>query len=465
MKKLAATSFIAAAAALCALASPVTAGILSLENGPTFTPPGDFSNNTIVANTIVVGGLIDLTGNVTITPDESDTNTATIEISGTYSAAVGEKFSIAYKFAADLNRETSVTYTLTGAVGGTALPPITGEITPGLNVYEGTAAMPFGFPAPSAGTFSGLMTLDFGATGSQPAAAAPGSLDLTVQQIDFKLDVLPASVLPPAEALNISTRANVGLDDDALIGGFIITGSETKQVVLRAIGPSSGVTGALADPILELHDSDGVIIATNDNWMENSEADQTILTDNMLAPGDDAESALVSNLDPGSYTVVVRGVNDTTGIALVEAYDIDNGATDSILANISTRGFVEAEPNVMIGGFILGGGGGGLSEVIVRGLGPSLTDLGVADALSDPTISLFDADGNVVASNDNWMDDPNEQTVIDHGLAPMNANDSALYEVLPVGAYTVVLSGVGGATGIALVESYDINTRVAGTSQ
>jgi hypothetical protein len=246
-----------------------------------------------------------------------------------------------------------------------------------------------------------------------------------------------------------------------LIGGIIITGADTKQVVLRAIGPSLGVfgvTGVLADPTLDLYDGSGMLIASNDNWMDNSAQDQMTLTDNNLAPTDDAESALVANLEPGAYTAIVRGAGDTSGVALVEAYDLDNGATDSNFANISTRGFVETGDNVMIGGFILGGGSGGVAQVIVRGIGPSLAGFGVANPLADPSISLFDGEGNLIASNDNWMDDPNMQMVSDDGLAPGDPNESALYEMLPSGAYTVVLSGVGATIGVGLIESYDVDS-------
>ncbi len=222
------------------------------------------------------------------------------------------------------------------------------------------------------------------------------------------------------------------------------------------------MSGVLEDPVLQLFDIDGNLIATNDNWMDNSADDQTILTDNNLAPTEDAESALVVNLDPGAYTAVVRGVGDTTGVALVEAYDIDNGTTDSKFGNISTRGFVGTEDNVMIGGFILGGGGGGFAQVIVRGIGPSLTDSGVTDVLADPTISVVDGDGNTLASNDNWMDDANMDSVVTAGLAPTDPNESALYQVLPIGAYTVILSGVGDTTGVGLVESYNIDNTAAG---
>ncbi len=281
-----------------------------------------------------------------------------------------------------------------------------------------------------------------------------------VQQIDFKLDLLPADVLPPSQSQNISTRANVGTGDNVLIGGIIITGNDTKQVVLRAIGPSlsvSGVSGVLPDPTLDLFDAVGALVATNDNWMDNSAEDQTILNDNDLEPTDDAESALVANLAPGAYTAVVRGVSDTTGVGLVEAYDLDNGTTDSKFANISTRGFVQTGDDVMIGGFILGGGGGGFAQIIVRGIGPSLAVSGVTDVLADPTLSVADENGNVIGTNDNWMDDTNSDTVLTQGLAPTDPNESALYQVLPIGAYTVILSGVGDTSGVGLVESYNID--------
>jgi hypothetical protein len=461
MKKITACSLIAATAALLSLASPAMAGVLTLDDGsPAYIPPGDFTDNKIVADTIVVGGLIHLEGSVTITPVES--TTAMVEVTGTYSAEAGEIFSVAYKFAADLNASVAVTYTLAGTVSGVPIPSIDGTIEPGLHVYEGTAAMPFPFPAPVAGDFSGTLTLTFPPTG-QPAGPALGSLALTVQQIDFQLDPLPAAVTPPSQPLNISTRANVGTGDNVLIGGIIITGNDTKQVVLRAIGPSlsgAGVTDPLADPTLNLFDSAGTLLASNDNWMDNSAEDQMILIDNGLAPSADLESALVANLDPGAYTAIVQGVGDTTGVALVEAYDLDNGTTDSLLGNISTRGFVGTGEDVMIGGFILGGGGGGFAQVIVRGIGPSLTDFGVTDALADPFLELHDSEGTVIASNDNWMDDPNMQTVADRGLAPSDPNESAIYEVLPIGAYTAILSGVGDTTGVALVEAYDVDIAV-----
>ena len=170
--------------------------------------------------------------------------------------------------------------------------------------------------------------------------------------------------------LNISTRLDILTDEKVLIGGFIITGSSPKKVILRAIGPSlqlAGLTGVLADPVLELHEPDGTVI-TNDNWKDTQEQE---IIDTGLQPSDDLESAIVATLDPGAYTAIVRGVDSGTGVGLVEAHDIDQTA-DCELANVSTRGFVQAGDNVMIGGFILGGDAIESSEVIVRAIGPSL---------------------------------------------------------------------------------------------
>jgi len=410
MKKIFAAPFAAAAAAaLLTFASPASAGILTLDDGsPTFNPQGTFSNNTIVANTIIVGGLIDLEGNVTITPSASDT--ATIEVSGTYSAEAGEIFSVAYKFAGDNNTGGPINYTLNGSVSGVPIPPITGTIEPGLHVYQGTAEQPTPFPFPVNGNFSGDLTLTFGpaplAPASVPSIAIPGTLDLTVQQIDFKLDVIPASILPPAQSQNISTRANVGTGDNVLIGGIIITGTDTKQVVLRAIGPSlsiSNVPDVLADPVLELHLPDGSIV-TNNDWKDNAVLDQTALIASGLAPTNDLEAAIIINPPPqdpmvpmsGLYTAIVRGNNATEGIGLMEVYDLDDPlTTTSELGNISTRGFVSTGDSVLIGGFITGPGTDD-GKILVRAIGPSLMDADVPGPLMDPTVEVFNGNGDSI---------------------------------------------------------------------
>jgi hypothetical protein len=458
MKKLAPFSFIAALAALLSLASPATAGLLVVNSGPTFTPESAFTNNTIIVDTtMLAGALVHIDGGATITPDES--NQVSVAIGGTFTANQGDLFSGAYSFTADLNIDTPVTYTITGlaTVQGAPLEfKATGTLMPGLHKYQDVFQAPISFPIADSGDFSATLVLDFGSVGG--ISTTPGTLDLTIDQVDVQLDPDPVAVQEPSLSQNISTRANVGTGDNVLIGGFIITGTDPKTVVLRAIGPSldvNNVSDSLADPFLELHDSTGALLVTNDNWMDLSADDQTTLNDNMLAPNDPAESALVMTLDPGVYTAIVRGVNDTTGVALVEVYDIDGGTTDSKLANISTRGFVETGENVMIGGIILGGGGGGFSTVIVRGLGPSLSNANVSEVLANPFLELHNGDGDLIDSNDNWMDDPNMQMVSDAGLAPTDPNEAALYEILPAAPYTAILSGVGDTTGIGLVEFYN----------
>jgi len=253
----------------------------------------------------------------------------------------------------------------------------------------------------------------------------------------------------PPNLGNISTRLNVGTGDNALIGGFIITGTGDKNVIVRAIGPSlgaAGVAGALADPTLELHDGTGAIIASNDNW-KDTQQDEIIAT--TVPPTDDKESAIVRRLTPGSYTAIVRGKSNGTGVGLVEAYGLDGTAK---LANISTRGFVQAGDNVMIGGFIVLNTGVPTS-VIVRAIGPSLA--GVPNALADPTLELHDPNGALVASNDNWKD-TQEAEIIATTVPPTNDKESAIVQTLNTGAYTAIVRGKNDTTGVALVEAYNL---------
>jgi hypothetical protein len=464
MKKIHALTLIAAAAALCSLPGPALAGSLTLDDmSPAYVPPESFTNNTIMVDTTVNDpSLIHLTGGVTVTPDAS--NVATVSVGGTYSADQGDIFSVAYQFAADLNNDTPVNYTLSGTIVILGVPvpfETSGTIDPGLHVYSGSAQQPVAFQSATTGEFSGTLTLDFSGTNSNssPSDAAPGTLDLSVQQLDFQLSGTPVAVASPSTAQNISTRANVGTGENVLIGGFIISGTEPKQVVLRAIGPSlQGITEPLlADPVLELHDDTGGTIATNDNWMDLSTDDQMVLMANDLTPPQDAESALVETLDPGEYTAVVRGAGDTTGVALVEVYALPDGA-DATLANISSRATVDSGDNVAIAGFIVGGSEG-FSQVIVRGIGPSLSANGIDDPLVDPFIEVHNKNGDVIASNDNWMDDPNMQTVIDDNLAPPDPTEAALYDILAPGEYTAILSGGPGATvsGVGVIEVYQVN--------
>jgi predicted outer membrane repeat protein len=266
------------------------------------------------------------------------------------------------------------------------------------------------------------------------------------------------TTVPPAGvALNISTRLPVGIGQNVLIGGFIIQGPMPKTVILRAIGPSLPLAGTLQDPVLELHNASGATIASNDNWRSTDlggllTSGQSIdLIASTVPPSNDAESAILVTLNPGAYTAVVRGANNTTGIAVVEGYDLDADKT-STLANISTRGLVQTGDNVMIGGFIFGGGSA-QTNVVVRGIGPSLAAFGINNTLSDPVLELHDANGRLVDANDDWK--TNQAAIQATGLQPSNDAESAILVTnLAPGGYTAVLQGKSGGTGVGVVEVY-----------
>jgi hypothetical protein len=261
--------------------------------------------------------------------------------------------------------------------------------------------------------------------------------------------------VPAAQLLNVSTRAQVLNGGDAAIGGFIIYGREAKKVIIRAIGPSlssAGVSGALQDPTLELHESTGQIITTNNNWQDSQGAE---ISATHLAPTDARESAILTTLEPGAYTAVMRGANNTTGVALVEVYDLNKDA-QSKLANISTRGFLDPS-NLLIGGVIVGGDGQGKAELVVRAIGFGLQFDGVEDYLADPALDVRDGNGALVASNDDFATPPENDATIPDELHVSYSVDAATAVNLPPGKYTVVVYGKNGATGNALVEIYDLN--------
>jgi hypothetical protein len=261
--------------------------------------------------------------------------------------------------------------------------------------------------------------------------------------------------LSPAQALNISTRSRVETGDRVMIGGFIITGSEPKKVAIRGVGPSlasAGLTDVLADPILELRGSDSALLVQNDDWQDDP-AQAAELANLGLALPDPSESGIVATLDPGTYTAILAGKDQTSGIALVEIYDADAAAA-SRLANISTRGFVQAGDNVMIGGFILGHGGGS-TTVAVRGIGPSLEQLGLSSVLADPTLELRDGNGALLVANDNWQDDPDTAALLTaQGLAPQDPLESGIFATLPPGLFTAILAGQDGGAGLGLLEVF-----------
>jgi hypothetical protein len=286
--------------------------------------------------------------------------------------------------------------------------------------------------------------------------------------------ITPAADTPPTPGprlSNISTRAFVQTGDNVLIGGFIIQGTETKRVIIRAIGPELtqyGVPNALANPTLELHNSTGALIASNNNWsttiiggiiMANQVRD---IQASGYAPANGLESAIIADLRPGNYTAILRGLNSLTGVALVEVYDLSPGI-GSILGNISSRAFVEAGDNVMIGGFIVQGTQP--KRVIVRAIGPELTQYGVPNALGDPTLELHDHTGASIASNDDWKTTILGGIIIrdqvvdiqNSGHAPTQPSESAIIATLQPGNYTAIVRGKNIAVGVALVEVYDLD--------
>lgn len=278
--------------------------------------------------------------------------------------------------------------------------------------------------------------------------------------IVVSLAALVSISAPASQLQNISTRASVLQGDNALIGGFIIAGNAPKRVILRALGPSLVLPESappLADPVLELHKTDGSVV-TNDNWRDTQE--QEIVATG-LAPTNDLDAAIVVTLFPGAYTAVLhrKGVSDgSLATALVEIYDLDQAA-GSILGNLSSRGYTLGNDSVMIGGIILGPEGTGDATLVLRGIGPSLFGQGVLSALYDPTIELHDSDGTIIGFNDNWIDDPNAGEIAALSLNPVVDREAALKVTLPPGSYTVVVRGTGvevNLAGVALVEAYHV---------
>jgi hypothetical protein len=261
---------------------------------------------------------------------------------------------------------------------------------------------------------------------------------------------------PAAQALNLSTRMRVQTGDNVGIGGFIITGTALKHVLLRAIGPSLtqfGVPDVLADPVLELHGPGAFATITNDNWRDDPVQEAQILATG-IPPTNNLESAIDATLNPGAYTAIVKGKNNASGVALIEVYDISQGVLAK-LANISTLAFVSTGDNIVIAGFLLGGHIGD-NRIIVRGIGPSLAAVGVSNALANPTLELHDGNGALLVANNDWQDNPAQAAELTAaGLAPTDSLESGIATTLPPGLYTALLAGLNNGTGVGLVEVYD----------
>jgi hypothetical protein len=302
----------------------------------------------------------------------------------------------------------------------------------------------FGVPAATALTRGGTSTVSGAPSSTATPTATPGQGETELQ--------------------NISTRLEVQTGENVSVVGFIITGNAPKKVIVRGIGPSlTGISPVLADPVIELHGPDGSLITSNDNWKDSQQA---AIEESTVAPTNDLESAIVVTLAPGGYTAIVSGKNATSGIGLVELYDLDP-ESDSQLANISSRGFVQPGTKVMIGGIILGNGTNA-ETVLIRALGPSLAASGITDFLADPFLQLFNSNGTLLITNDNWQENPSQQPqIIATALPPTNDLESAIITSLAPGAYTAIVSGKDDTSGVALIEVYqtDIPSPLHGTAE
>ena len=241
-----------------------------------------------------------------------------------------------------------------------------------------------------------------------------------------------------------------------MIGGFVISGNTPKKVAIRGMGPvlaNFGINNFLADPFLELRGSGGGLILSNDNWKDSQQAEIQSLG---LAPNDNREAVIVTTLTPGTYTALLTGKNGTTGVGLLEIYDVNPGAA-SELANLSTRGFVQGGNSVLIAGFILGGNNTGNDRVAIRGLGPSLAQFGLNPVLADPTLELHDENGATLITNDDWATDPvSAANLILFNLQPSAPKEAAIFTSRPPGTFTAILAGKNGGSGIGIVEVYSL---------
>ncbi|HVF71308.1 MAG TPA: right-handed parallel beta-helix repeat-containing protein [Chthoniobacterales bacterium] len=257
----------------------------------------------------------------------------------------------------------------------------------------------------------------------------------------------------PLQLANLSSRASVGTGENIMIGGFIVRSTGQKKIAVRALGPSLGVTGRLADPSLEIYDSGGTLLAKNDDWRAGQQQE---LMNSGLAPSNDLESALIISLPQGNYTAQVRGAHGETGTAVVEVYDLGAWSADpGRLVNLSTRARVGLNDDALIGGFIVRGDA--RSRVIVRAIGPDLGAAGVNAALQDPTLELRNQNGDIIAANDNWREGSQEQEIASTGIPPGDNRDAAIVHSFFPGSFTAVVRGKDNSTGLALVELYDLN--------
>lgn len=338
----------------------------------------------------------------------------------------------------DAGPDQFVEYPTQAALSGTVNAPL-GNATIQWRLYSGPAAVTIA----NANQASTTVTFPQPGTYTLMLSANDG-----VHTVAYDAVVIRATL--SASMADISTRIRVQTGQNVSIGGFIIPPTMPKNVIIRGIGPSlgaAGVQGSLADPMLELRDSGGNLLFANDNWRDTQE--QAILN-TQLAPSNDLESAILTSLQPGAYTAIVSGKDNTSGIGLVEVYDLQPSPI-SKLANISTRGTVGVGQDAMIGGVILVGQDP--ARILFRAIGPSLAAVGIQSALADPQVDLFNGEGALLATNNNWKDSQ-EEAIRATGAAPSNDAESAIVADLPPGNYTAVVTGVNNGTGTALIEAY-----------
>lgn len=402
-----------------------TLGTIDLQGGDIYAYSGiDLNGGQLVGNGTIHGNVRNnggsmspghSPGKITVTGDytQGANGTLTMEIGGSTAGTGYDQLAV------------SGTATLAGTLNVTAIngfKPSVGDV----------------YTLISAGAFSGNFT-----TVNSPGFT--GRIDSSSNGITFTV------TSTSRELLNISTRMKVLTDENVLIGGFIVTGTEAKKVLVRGLGPSLPVAGQLADPTLRINQGQ-TVVATNDNWRDTQEQ---AIKDTTVPPTNDKESAIVVTLQPGNYTATLAGKSGGTGGGQVEVYDLSSTAA-SQLANISTRGYVDVDDNVMIGGVIVGGGStGSTAKVLVRAIGPSLASQGVAGALQDPTLELRDGNGQLVAQNDNWKSSQ-EQAIRDTTIPPTDDRESAIVQTVPAGNYTAIVRGVNRTKGVGLVELYNL---------
>lgn len=272
---------------------------------------------------------------------------------------------------------------------------------------------------------------------------------VTTNTDTISLPTCVAAQAPSSRLVNLSTRGQVQTGDKVMIGGFVIGGSTPKKVLIRAVGPdlaNHGVSGVLLDPTLQLY-SGQTVLASNDDW--GTAANAADIQASTLAPSDAKEAAILTTLNPGAYTAMVSGTGGTTGVAIVEVFELDT--PENPLLNISTRGLVQTGDKVLIGGFIIQGDSP--QTVLIRAGGPTLTNYGVPDVLTNPKLDLFSGQ-TIIATNDDWQNSANVAQIQATGLAPANSLESAILISLQPGAYTAIMSGADGGTGVGIVEVF-----------